>query len=128
MVTMLKKIQSRNGQAMLVMVMVLGITMLGVSAIAGYITIQQLRTAGDVSNSAQAIYAADAGTDWALFQLYLCPAQPTSSLCTNAQEFQQTLENGATVDARMTATSVQSIGSAGRANRAFGFYLATSTP
>jgi hypothetical protein len=55
------------GQVMVLTVLSLGGTLLGVTAIAGLLMLFQIRQATDLGNSAKAIFAADTGIEWALF-------------------------------------------------------------
>ena len=56
-----------RGQAVLLVVFVIGGAMLGATTIAGFLTTIQLQQAGDSANSAKAIFAAEAGVNCALF-------------------------------------------------------------
>jgi hypothetical protein len=72
--------KKRSGQAMLIAVLSLGGAILGATAIAGFLTLYQIRTTTDSENSAKAIFAADSGTEWALLEYYCaqegyCPGQ-----------------------------------------------------
>ena len=49
-------------------VLVLGASILAASTVAGYLTLLKIRTSSDVTNSAKAIFAADAGVEWKLCQ------------------------------------------------------------
>jgi threonine/homoserine efflux transporter RhtA len=71
----------RRGQAMILAVLSLGGVMLGATAVGGLLMLYQLRTVTDSENSAKAIFAADAGVEWALYT-YFNPARgvATSSL------------------------------------------------
>jgi hypothetical protein len=60
----------RSGQAMLIAVLALGGAILGATTVAGLMTLYQIRATTDTANSAKAIFAADAGTEWALFNYY----------------------------------------------------------
>lgn len=71
---------------MLIAVLSLGGAILGATAVAGLLTLYQIRATTDTENSAKAIFAADAGTEWALFDYYCgtdgrctdgIPGQPT---------------------------------------------------
>lgn len=64
----------RSGQAMLIAVLSLGGAILGATAIAGFLTLYQIRTTADTENSAKAIFAADAGVQWAQFD-YFCSSE-----------------------------------------------------
>ena len=55
---------------MILAVLSLGGAMLGATAIAGLLMLYQLRTVTDSENSAKAIFAADAGVEWALFTYF----------------------------------------------------------
>jgi hypothetical protein len=55
---------------MLIAVLSLGGAILGATAVAGFLTLYQIRTTTDSQNSAKAIFAADTGTEWALFNYY----------------------------------------------------------
>jgi len=108
---------------MLVMVLVLGATMLGASVIAGYITVQELRTAGDITHSAQAIYAADSGMGWELYKTFVGDnglSYPTFSNGATVSTTEETAEDYSSV-------TLKSFGNAGRVHRALGFFLGTSS-
>jgi predicted PurR-regulated permease PerM len=111
-----KIISNNRGQALLVVVMVLGATMLGVTTIAGYITIQKIRTVTNIVDSTKAIYAADSGIDWWFYKKFV--SEPASSTPPN----QPTFSNDSTLEIRETETIVKSIGHAGRSYRAFGAF------
>jgi hypothetical protein len=61
------KILAQRGQAMLLAVLTLGATMLGVTTVAGLLMLYQIRQATTFRNSAQSVFAADAGAEWALY-------------------------------------------------------------
>jgi hypothetical protein len=64
------KRDTRSGQAMLIAVLSLGGAILGATAVAGLLTLYQIRATTDSENSAKAIFAADAGIEWAQFDHY----------------------------------------------------------
>jgi hypothetical protein len=66
----------RNGQAMLLTTLALGGAILGATTIAGFLLLNQLRATTDSEHSAVAIFAADAGVNWALFNDYCTSAVP----------------------------------------------------
>jgi len=138
----------RSGQAMLIAVLSLGGAILGATTVAGLLTLYQLRAANDSQNSAKAIFAADSGVEWTLFDYYCgragrCVAgapddgqikPPASSL--------PSFVNGATisiacVDANgasspcsdASTTEAVTVGASGNVKRAFAVQLvgATST-
>lgn len=55
---------------MLIAVLSLGGAILGATTVAGLLTLYQLRAANDSQNSAKAIFAADSGVEWTLFDYY----------------------------------------------------------
>jgi hypothetical protein len=61
---------------MLLTVLSIGGTILGATTIAGLLMLYQIRSATDLANSAKAVFAADAGTEWALYNYF----NPTSML------------------------------------------------
>jgi hypothetical protein len=81
----------RRGQAMLIAVLAIGGAILGATAIAGFLTLYELRSGNDTQNSAKAIFAADSGVEYALFNYYC----PTEGRCASAPPF-PTFANGAT--------------------------------
>lgn len=61
---------SREGQLMLLTILVLGATFLAATTIAGLLTTYQIRQSTDFVRSAQAIFAADTGIEWGLYQFF----------------------------------------------------------
>ena len=61
---------------MLLAVLIISGTILGATTIAGLLMLYQIRQAGDLTSSAKAIFAADSGTEFALFDFY-CEATST---------------------------------------------------
>lgn len=59
---------------MLITVLSLGGAILGATTVAGLLTLYQIRATTDTENSAKAIFAADAGVEWALFNHYCIAA------------------------------------------------------
>jgi len=110
---------------MLLAVLTLGATMLAVTTIAGLLMVYQIRQVSDSGNSAKAVFAADSGAEWALYNFFEQSGQPIETP-------QMGFSNGATAavtcyDASSTpglctaTTSVEAIskGSAGNTKRAF---------
>ena len=113
--------QTRVGQAMLLTVLSIGGTILGATAIAGLIMLYQIRSATDFANSAKAIFAADAGTEWALYSYF----NPTSTVAQSSAQW--SLSNGATVsvicyDASPSHNALTSCGGIGDATTSFASY------
>jgi hypothetical protein len=127
--------KNAGGQAMLLAVLTLGATMLGATTIAGLLMLYQIRQATDFGSSARSIFAADAGTEWALYTYYKqgqsipFPGAPSSF---NNGTWSGTLGNGAVVSATCYSSAavspcddatdtieVVAKGSAGNTARAF---------
>ncbi len=63
--------QERSGQVMILSVMILGGVLLSAGAIAGLLTVYQIRASNDAVSSAKAVFAADTGIEvasWCLFK------------------------------------------------------------
>ncbi|MEK7193241.1 MAG: hypothetical protein AAB652_00425 [Patescibacteria group bacterium] len=125
-----------TGQAMILTVLALGGAILGATAIAGLLMVYQIRQSTDLGNSAKAIFAADTGSEWGLFQ-FSCVNDPTK-VCDAYGSTTIPFANGATVkvlcydDAENelpdcvnadpvnpTVKTIKAVGSAGRSSRAF---------
>ena len=73
----------RSGQAMLITVLALGGAILGATTVAGLLTLYQIRATTDVESSAKAVFAADAGVEWAQYA-YNCKNVDSPARCTVA--------------------------------------------
>ncbi|MEK7626571.1 MAG: hypothetical protein AAB399_00155 [Patescibacteria group bacterium] len=60
------KKRKNNGQVMIMVVIMIGGLLLAATAIAGLLTIYQVRQSNDAVSSAQAFFAADAALEWQL--------------------------------------------------------------
>ncbi|MEK7520538.1 MAG: hypothetical protein AAB560_00465 [Patescibacteria group bacterium] len=111
------KIKENKGQVMLLSVMVLSGAILSISAIAGLLTLYQIRQANDIGNSTKSIFAADSGIEFELYKFFKNPtyiAQPM----TNGTSF-ETFADG--------TTSIRSIGSSSKTSRAFELFWQSAT-
>ena len=112
---------------MLIMVLVLGASMLAVGAIVGYVTLQELRNAGDIANSTESIYAADAGIQKAFYTLFVtCSSTLQIQNCSAMNNLQApSLSNGVTasvyVSGAYPSIDVKAMGHIGRVYRALEF-------
>ena len=78
---------------MILSVFAIGGAILGATTVAGLLMLYQVRATTDSQNSAKAVFAADSGAEWALFDFY-CDATSTSdpvSRCVGAQREQAPL-------------------------------------
>jgi len=74
---------------MLITTIAVGGTVLGATAIGGFIMLYQLRQSTDLANSAKAVFAADAGIEYG----YFASKNPSST-----ETFSGVLSNGATTE------------------------------
>ncbi len=106
---------SRKGQVMLMSILTLGAVMLGATAISGLLVVYQIRTSSDAASSAKAVFASDAGIDWALYQ-FLKPASATPDkqpVFSNGAGFDVVCENSSGNTVQCTDQSVSLIRSNG---------------
>ena len=113
---------------MLIIVLILGASVLGVTTIAGYVSLQKIRAATNIIDSTKAIYAADAGIEWCLYNKFgatgdstfsctLDPNSPQSPFAFSAQPSQTSVE------VREDNGVIKSVGNAGSSWRAFGLFV-----
>lgn len=132
---------------MILTVLALGGAILGATTIAGLLMLYQIRQTTDLANSGKAIYAADAGLEWSLYN-WFCKDDPLktgycplpSAATWDAKTF--LLTNGASVNVTVTqtcfdnaghevascdpattvatSTTFKSLGKSGNSSRAFG--------
>jgi hypothetical protein len=136
---MFKRTKAKNhskGQAMLFTVLSLGGAMLGVTTIAGILMVYQIRDTTDFENSAKAVFAADAGTELALYDFFQpvsftpSPFSNGASMSTTCYDVNNAVTDcGATLVASSSATYAVARGSSLGSERAFyvNFSSATGT-
>src|SRR3989344_3957998 len=71
---------NNQGQVMLLTVMIVSGAILGATAIAGILTVNQIRQTTNIANSLQAVFAADAGLEWELYRLFRDGSYPKPEL------------------------------------------------
>ena len=62
---------NKKGQVMILTVLIVSGTILGATTIAGILMLNQIRQATNVEHSLQAIFAADAGLEWELYNNFV---------------------------------------------------------
>lgn len=132
----------REGQVMILTVLALGGAILGATTIAGLLMLYQIRQATDLANSGKAIYAADAGLEWTLYNWFCGPATKSPCPAPSQQVWNSKtlpLGNNATAEVSQycfdslgaqispcddstnaSSTTFKSLGSSGNSSRAFG--------
>ena len=112
---------------MLVTVLAMSGTLLGATAIAGYLMLNQIRQTTDTMNSTKAIFAADTGLEWRLYKFFKTDGQKCEDCPAGGQCPAPDMTNGATFQATCTSqivdltetVSIQSKGISLRNARAF---------
>lgn len=77
----------RTGQVMLLTVLTLGGTILGATTIAGLLMLYQIRASSDLANSGKALYGADTGIEWGLYQFFKPGSTAPAPVFTNGTTF-----------------------------------------
>jgi len=121
------KMQSyKDGQTMIVTVMLISSAVLGATTLAALLVLFQLRQSADAKSSTQAIFAADSGIECVLYEKLLSDSLggvPPPDYTNCGEGGQVTLDNGAiytvTVDSSGGNTVIKSVGKSDRASRAF---------
>jgi len=113
---------------MILTVLALGGTLLGATTIAGLLTLNQIRNSTNLANSAKAIFAADAGMEWGLYNSLCgdagrapCPQEPLGTFG-NGATVKVTCVNGANAAVDCTDPDIaglRSVGAAAGSSRAF---------
>ena len=117
----------RSGQAMILSVLAIGGTLLGATTIAGLVMLYQLRQTRDTQGSAKAVFAADAGVEYAIYHYfnsstYPCYFEKPDNTCT----LRLTLPDGVTSFESVTTMAsreIRSVGASGNVKRAFLFAI-----
>ncbi|MDD5547311.1 MAG: hypothetical protein PHN74_00160 [Candidatus Pacebacteria bacterium] len=126
------KLGKNSGQAMLLTVLIMTGTVIGATAIAGYLMLSQVRQATDVVNSSKAIFAADTGMEWAFYNFFqldnqVCPGGAKDYL-SERENGTDIMENGSSFTASCSSTSelttLKSIGDSYDTYRALEAYIA----
>lgn len=111
----MKNINKIKGQVALLAVLILGGSILGASAIAGYLVTLKIRQNTDIINSTKAIFAADAGIEWELYKQFKGPMD------------KPVFTNGASIQTANDGVTIKSLGKAGNSFRAFESVLSAAT-
>jgi hypothetical protein len=96
---------NRSGQVMLLTVLIVSGAIVGATTIAGLLMLYEMRQATNFSQSLQALFAADSGLEWKLYQLFHDAEYPPPAFSPEAQA-----DVVVTGDAK---TSIRSLGCAG---------------
>jgi hypothetical protein len=84
----------RKGQVIILTILILGGTLLGTASIAALLLVYQIRQSTDFENSGKAIFAADTGIEWALYN-HSNPGRSQLFKSDDNKTWKATLGNGA---------------------------------
>ncbi|MDP2741590.1 MAG: hypothetical protein Q8O66_02825 [bacterium] len=117
------KNNSRKGQVMILSIITLGAIMLGATAVSGFLVVYQLRMSSDAADSAKAIFAADAGIDWGIYQFSKPTSTAPAPVFSNRASFVLACYDSASRQVQCSDSSsvftIRSSGRSGMSNRAF---------
>lgn len=109
-----------RGQVMILTVMILGASMFAAASLTGYLLVLRLRESSDAANSAKAVFAADAGSEWALYRKYKVDSSDNDILKPTFSDpnvsFRVTPED---LGGLKAASDIKSVGGASDVYRAF---------
>ena len=108
----------RNGQVLILTTLTIGGVLLGATTIAGLLMVHQIRQTTDLANSGKAIFAADTGLEWGLYQFFNPSASRSAPVMQNGATFITTCSPVA-LCTDIGTTVIKSIGRSANAGRAF---------
>lgn len=89
------KLADNRGQVLLLVTLVLSATIVTAGIVGGFLTSSQLRQARGSTDSAKAIYAADSGVEYELYNQFVASGNPYSKpVMGNGAEFTTTVSSG----------------------------------
>jgi hypothetical protein len=103
-------LQNNSGQIFILSMLILGGSLLAASVIGGYLMLLHIRQSTDSMNSAKAIYAADSGIEWELWQNNVTDEFVSDEISNGDAGLN--FGNGASFRLKRFPTSTQVIGSA----------------
>lgn len=111
-------ILNSRGQVLILTTLTIGGILLGATTIAGLIVAYQIHQTTDLANSGKALFAADAGIEWGLYQFFKPNASHPKPTLSNGASFTTTCSPNA--DCKNIGTrTVRGTGRASNAERAF---------
>lgn len=108
-----------SGQIMLLSIMIIGTSILVISVVAGYLTVQRLRFSSNMVDSAKAIFAADAGIECEQYNIFH-PDPGDTFNCNDSVvlDFEDSLVSVQTIR-NMVGFYIKSTGTSNKSKRAF---------
>ena len=121
--------KNKKGQVMIMTTLAIGGTILGAATIAGLLIVYQIRATTDSADSAKAIFAADAGIEWQLYNYFRDTTSMPNPLPEPVFTYAVDLDAVCLDDAfaeidcgtlgNSSATAIKSVGTYGNSSRAF---------
>lgn len=108
-----------RGQVMILTILALGGTILAGTTVAGLLIVYQVRQTTDFANSSKAIFAADTGIEWGLYQFFKGASQPPSFSNRASVRVVCADNNGEVPCTDQNMRTIRSVGKAGNVSRAF---------
>jgi hypothetical protein len=87
-------VKRNQGQVIILTILILGGTLLATASIAALLLVYQIRQSTDFQNSGKAIFAADSGVEWTLYN-HFNPGASQLFKSDNNKTWKATLNNGA---------------------------------
>ena len=112
---------SRKAQVMLLAILALGGVILVGTTAAGLLVIYQIRQSADLASSAKAVFAADSGIEWGLYQFFK-PGSGTPPSFSNGASVTvvcYTASRAAVPCTDPSVASIRAVGKSGNVSRAF---------
>ena len=130
-------LKPRKGQVMIMATLAIGGTILGAATIAGLLVVYQIRQTTDLADSAKAIFIADAGIEWQLYNYFRgttstpnpIPRQPDFSSYSGIRLDVTCLDDSGTelpdcgTLGNSSATAIKSVGTYRNSSRAFLLFI-----
>lgn len=105
---------------MILTILALGGTLLGATTIAGLLMVYQIRQATDLTNSGKAIFAADTGIEWGLYQFFNPGSSHPAPTMSNGSTYAVVCAPQGTSNCTdVGTTQIKSQGTAANVQRAF---------
>lgn len=128
-----------SGQVMIMTTLAIGGTILGAATIAGLLVVYQIRATTDLADSAKAVFAADAGIEWQLYNYFSTSTlnhlpQPVFDINLSGIRLNAVClkDSGEETDCETfgnsSATAIKSVGTYGNSSRAFFTFIEGATP
>ncbi|PIV31742.1 hypothetical protein COS33_01645 [Candidatus Wolfebacteria bacterium CG02_land_8_20_14_3_00_37_12] len=111
------KLKNKNGQAMLLAVLLIGTSVLVITSLSGYMILQRIRMGFNFVDSTKALFAADAGIECEFYNQFKGAGVDCNNL--NFSDPLTKIQTFIVANASGTPQYIKSIGTSNKLNRAF---------